>query len=470
MAQAVTAAGRDDMLPVLTGVRIEIDGSTISLLATDRFRLSHRELGWDPRTPDDTLAALVPAKVLGDTAKSLTSGSEVTIALATSGTGEGLIGFEGAAAGGTRRTTTRLLDGEFPKVRSLFPSEHLTVAKVDKAALIESVRRVSLVAERNTAVQLAFADGVLTLDAGSGDEAQASESIEAEIDGEAITTGFNPQFLLDGLTAIDEADRRAGLHPVLQAGRDQRLVRPASTASRGVPLPADAAPPALLTGYRPLSRRRSLGCTSVWSGSARWAATCAPGCATPAITVVGYDRNPDLADVGSLAEMVEALPGPDGGARVVWVMVPAGDPTRDTISELGDLLGEGDLVVDGGNSKYTDDAVNAAMLGRAGHRLRRLRRLRRRLGPGERLRPDVRRLRRGRRQGAAGLRRAAARGRLRLRARRQEARRRPLRQDGPQRHRVRHDAGLRRGLGAARGGRRRRQRRRGLRLLARPAP
>ena len=180
------------------------DALPISLLATDRFRLSHRELGWDPRTPDDTVAALVPAKVLGDTAKSLTSGSEVTIALATSGSGEGIIGFEGAAAGGTRRTTTRLLDGEFPKVRSLFPSEHLTVAKVKKQELIESVRRVSLVAERNTAVQLAFSNGVLTLDAGSGDEAQASESIEADIEGEDITTGFNPQFLLDGLTAIDQ--------------------------------------------------------------------------------------------------------------------------------------------------------------------------------------------------------------------------------------------------------------------------
>ncbi|GAB3774981.1 DNA polymerase-3 subunit beta [Nocardioides ginsengisegetis] len=204
VAQAVTAAGRDDMLPVLTGVRIEIDGSTISLLATDRFRLSHRELGWDPRTPDESMAALVPAKVLGDTAKSLTAGSEVTIALAASGAGEGIIGFEGAAPGGVRRTTTRLLDGEFPKVRSLFPNEHLMVAKVDKAALIESVKRVALVAERNTAVQLAFSDGVLTLDAGSGDEAQASESIEATIDGEDITTGFNPQFLLDGLTAIDQ--------------------------------------------------------------------------------------------------------------------------------------------------------------------------------------------------------------------------------------------------------------------------
>jgi DNA polymerase-3 subunit beta len=204
VAQAVTAAGRDDMLPVLTGVRIEIDGATISLLATDRFRLSQRELGWSPNSPDDTLAALVPAKVLGDTAKSLTAGTEVTIALSTGGSGDGLIGFEGTGPGGVRRTTTRLLDGEFPKVRSLFPAEKLTTARVDKAALIESVKRVSLVAERNTAVQLAFSDGVLTLDAGSGDEAQASESIEAIIEGEDITTGFNPQFLLDGLTAIDE--------------------------------------------------------------------------------------------------------------------------------------------------------------------------------------------------------------------------------------------------------------------------
>jgi DNA polymerase-3 subunit beta len=204
VAQAVTAAGRDDMLPVLTGVRIEIDGSTMSLLATDRFRLSQREVVWSPLSPDESVAALVPARVLGDTAKSLTNGTEVTIALATSGSGEGIIGFEGTGPGGVRRTTTRLLDGEFPKVRSLFPQEHLTVAKVDRQELIDSVKRVALVAERNTAVQLAFGDGTLTLDAGSGDEAQASESIQADIDGEPLTTGFNPQFLLDGLSAMDQ--------------------------------------------------------------------------------------------------------------------------------------------------------------------------------------------------------------------------------------------------------------------------
>ena len=205
VAQAVTAAGRDDMLPVLTGVRIEIEGDTIALLATDRFRLAQREVAWNPGQPDASLAALVPARVLGDTAKSLTAGPEVTIALSASGSGDGLIGFEGSGPGGLRRTTTRLLDGEFPKVRSLFPSERLTVAKIDKASLIESLKRVSLVAERNTAVQLAFKDGVLTLDAGSGDEAQASESVEAQIDGEDLVTGFNPQFLLDGLAVIDEA-------------------------------------------------------------------------------------------------------------------------------------------------------------------------------------------------------------------------------------------------------------------------
>ena len=203
VAQAVTAAGRDDMLPVLTGVRIEIEGSTMALLATDRFRLSHRELVWNPSTPEASVAALVPAKVLSDTAKSLTSGAEVIIALSNSGTGEGLIGFEGTGLGGVRRTTTRLLDGEFPKVRALFPAEHLTLAKVNKADLIETVKRVALVAERNTAVQLKFEDNSLVLDAGSGDEAQATEVIEAELTGEGLVTGFNPQFLLDGLSAID---------------------------------------------------------------------------------------------------------------------------------------------------------------------------------------------------------------------------------------------------------------------------
>jgi len=204
VTQAVTAAGRDDMLPVLTGVRIEIAGENISLLATDRFRLSLRELTWNPGTTDAEANALVPARVLADTAKSFTAGSEVKIALSGSGAGDGIIGFQGEVGGGSRRTTTRLLDGEFPRVRTLFPTEHKTVARVSRTELIDAVKRVSLVAERNTAVQLMFDDNGLTLDAGHGDEAVATERIEAQVKGDPITTGFNPQFLLDGLAAIEQ--------------------------------------------------------------------------------------------------------------------------------------------------------------------------------------------------------------------------------------------------------------------------
>ena len=204
VAQAVTAAGRDDMLPVLTGVRIEIEGSAISLLATDRFRLSLRELEWDPGATDVSVAALVPAKVLADTAKSLTSGTEVTIALASSGAGEGIIGFEGAAGGGVRRTTTRLLDGEFPKVRTLFPAEHATVARVDRATWWSRSSGSRWSPSATPPSSSRSPTGVLTLDAGSGDEALATEQIEAVVTGEDITTGFNPQFLLDGLTAIED--------------------------------------------------------------------------------------------------------------------------------------------------------------------------------------------------------------------------------------------------------------------------
>ncbi|MBL0746608.1 phosphogluconate dehydrogenase (NAD(+)-dependent, decarboxylating) [Nocardioides baculatus] len=80
------------------------------------------------------------------------------------------------------------------------------------------------------------------------------------------------------------------------------------------------------------------------------------------LTVVGFDRNPDVSDVDSLGALVEALPSP----KVVWVMVPAGDPTRATVKELAELLAEGDVVVDGGNSRWTDDIANAELLAEKG--------------------------------------------------------------------------------------------------------
>ncbi|GAA2356004.1 DNA polymerase III subunit beta [Streptomyces cuspidosporus] len=198
-AQVAIAAGRDDTLPVLTGVRIEIEGDTVTLASTDRYRFAVREFLWKPETPDVSAVALVPAKTLLDTAKSLTSGDTVALALSGSGAGEGLIGFEGAG----RRTTTRLLEGDLPKYRTLFPTEFNSVAVIETAPFVEAVKRVALVAERNTPVRLTFEQGVLILEAGSSDDAQAVERVDAQLDGDDISIAFNPTFLLDGLSAID---------------------------------------------------------------------------------------------------------------------------------------------------------------------------------------------------------------------------------------------------------------------------
>jgi DNA polymerase-3 subunit beta len=200
VGQVALAAGRDDTLPVLTGVRVEIDGDQVTLAATDRYRLAVRTLTWKPSTPDLTTHALVPARTLADTAKALTAGPEVTLALSTGSAGEGMVGFEGSG----RRTTSRLLEGEFPKYRSLLPSESSAVAQVPTAPLVEAVKRVALVAERNTPVRLSFsADGVV-LEAGGTDQAQASEQLECSWDGDtpSLQIAFNPSFLLDGLGAV----------------------------------------------------------------------------------------------------------------------------------------------------------------------------------------------------------------------------------------------------------------------------
>jgi DNA polymerase III subunit beta len=204
VSSVAVASGRDDTLPVLTGIRIEIDGEDVTLAATDRYRLAVRTLRWKPVDPALQATALVPARTLAESAKSLTSGAEVTLALATTGSGEGMLGLSGA----TRRTTTRLLDGEFPKYRSLLPDSASATAAIDTAALTEAVRRVSLVASRTSPVRLSFsADGVV-LEAGGLDEAEAAESLPATFDGEPLTIAFNPTYLLDGLGAIDSDEAR----------------------------------------------------------------------------------------------------------------------------------------------------------------------------------------------------------------------------------------------------------------------
>jgi DNA polymerase-3 subunit beta len=216
VSQVAIAAGRDDTLPVLTGVRIEIEDDRVTLAATDRYRLAVRELRWQPERAGLSIVALVPARTLADTAKALVGGAQVTVSLSTGGSGEGLIGFSGRGGAdqtgqrqtGQRRTTTRLLDGEYVKYRSLLPDDSAAHALLETASFIEAVKRVSLVAPRNTPVRLTFTDEQVTLEAGTTDDAQALESLDAKFvsrDGstEEFSIAFNPTYLLDGLGAVE---------------------------------------------------------------------------------------------------------------------------------------------------------------------------------------------------------------------------------------------------------------------------
>ena len=149
--------------------------------------------------------------------------------------------------GSIRRTTTRLLDGEFPKYRKLFPPEQHTVARVETAPMVESLKRVALVAERNTPMQLTLADGMATLEAGSSDEAQASESLPARIEGEGVATGFNPRYLLDGLSVVRS--------PVTSSRSPRRPGPPSSR--RRTPTPNQPGLPHLLMPVRLPTHRRT---------------------------------------------------------------------------------------------------------------------------------------------------------------------------------------------------------------------
>jgi DNA polymerase III subunit beta len=221
VGQVAIAASRDETLPIFTGVRIEIEGDTLTLLATDRYRLAMRTLSWRPSEPDISNVALVRARTLGDVSKALGAGTDVTIALSSTESAE-LIGFEAEG----RHTTSLLVDGDYPKIKALFPPESPTHAVVETQSLIESVRRVSLVAERNTPVRLCFTDGAVTLEAGQGEDAQASEALESTLEGEEMSVAFNPQFLLDGLNALGTPFARLSFtqsqKPVVLTGQHQQ--------------------------------------------------------------------------------------------------------------------------------------------------------------------------------------------------------------------------------------------------------
>jgi DNA polymerase III subunit beta len=208
IAQVLPAASRDDTLPMLTAVCLDIHGDVMTLAATDRYRLAVRDLHWDPASPQLRAIALVPARTLADAARVMVPGVPVTVGFAAppeAGGGrrgdpppvEGMISFDG----GGQRLTGRLIAGEFIRYESRFPASYGSRAEVPAASFIEAVRRVSLVADRASPVRLTFEPGSVALEAQTEGRARATERVTASFHGDEPMIAFNPHYLLDGLTA-----------------------------------------------------------------------------------------------------------------------------------------------------------------------------------------------------------------------------------------------------------------------------
>lgn len=204
IGQVAVAAGRDETLPMLTGIRMETEGDTVTMAATDRFRLAVRTFQWN-QIPEGNAELLIPAKTLADTARSLDSGSSEPVTLAfgdgSDGRSVGADGLLGILAD-PRRTTTRLLDAEFPKFRPLLPKQHSSLASVRIDPLREAIRRVSLVADRGAQIRMDFSEGQVVLSAHGDEAGRAEEVLECAFVGEPLLIAFNPGYLADGLSAI----------------------------------------------------------------------------------------------------------------------------------------------------------------------------------------------------------------------------------------------------------------------------
>jgi DNA polymerase III subunit beta len=241
VAQVLPATSRDDTLPMLTAVCLDIHGDVITLAATDRYRLAVRDLSWQPASPQIRAIALVPARTLADAARTMAPGVPVSVSFSPGEQDgdakpvEGMISF----SGGGRRLTGRLIAGEFIKYESRFPAEYGCRAELPAATLIEAVRRVSLVADRTSPVRLTFEPGTVALEAQTEGRARAVERVTASFHGDEPVIAFNPHYLLDGLTAA-----AAGARPAARGGRDDETAAggqaPAGEAGEGAAPVAEA--------------------------------------------------------------------------------------------------------------------------------------------------------------------------------------------------------------------------------------
>ncbi len=189
LKQVVLAASSDDSRPILTGVLLAAEADGLRLVATDSFRLAMRDVA-GVSVLDEGQSVLIPSRALGELNRILGQGETVELKL-----GEREASFEV----GDVKLITRLIEGEFPNYRGLIPESHPNLLTVDRAALLDALRRVKLLARESTPIRLEITDGSVELVAITQDVGTARESVEGGYDGNDLTVAFNPQFLLEGI-------------------------------------------------------------------------------------------------------------------------------------------------------------------------------------------------------------------------------------------------------------------------------
>ena len=187
--QVEKAASSDDARPILTGVLMAAEEQGLRLVSTDSYRLSVRDLEGTSILGEGQ-KVLVPSRALKELSRVVGEAEEITLRL-----GERDAGFEV----GSVKITTRLIEGEYPNYRGLIPSNHPNTLSVNRAALLDAVRRVRLLAQESTPVRLAMSSSGLELVAVTQDVGQAHESVEANYTGDDLTVAFNPEYLIDGI-------------------------------------------------------------------------------------------------------------------------------------------------------------------------------------------------------------------------------------------------------------------------------
>ena len=211
IARVARAASRDESRPVLTGILVRFEGDKVVMAATDSYRLAVKETPSSSRLPE--LEAIIPARALQELARIAGSAEDVRIGLQ-----ENHVLF---AAAGTWLTTRRI-DGQFPSYRQLLPDRFEHEVTLPREELLDAVRRVALMAQRNTPLRLRLAEGELTVSAQTPDVGEARESLPAPFAAEPLEIGFNAEFLRDGLESIDSPTLRmkliSPLRPVVLEG------------------------------------------------------------------------------------------------------------------------------------------------------------------------------------------------------------------------------------------------------------